>query len=66
MATNLDVDLAVLDELMHVGNFRSKREAVDVAVREALAYRRQLRSLDALGAIEFRAMPPEAIPGSDA
>ena len=54
MATNLDVDLAALDDLMRLGSFRSKREAVDAAVREAIAYRRQLKSLDVLGAIEFQ------------
>ena len=59
MATNLDVDLAALDELVRLGSFRSKREAVDAAVREAIAYRRQLKSLDALGAIEFQAAPRE-------
>jgi hypothetical protein len=55
MATNLDVDLQALDELVRLGAFRSKREAVDTAVREAIAYRRQLKSLDVLGAIEFQA-----------
>ena len=59
MATNLDVDLIALDELVRLGSFRSKREAVDTAVREAIAYRRQLKSLDALGAIEFQAVPRE-------
>jgi len=53
MATNLDVDLSALDDLMRLGGFRSKREAVDAAVREAIAYRRQLKSIDVLGAIEF-------------
>jgi Arc/MetJ-type ribon-helix-helix transcriptional regulator len=53
MATNLDVDLVALDDLVKCGSFRSKREAVDAAVREAIAYRRQLKSLDVLGAIEF-------------
>jgi Arc/MetJ family transcription regulator len=55
MATNLDVDLAALDDLLRLGGFRSKREAVDAAVREAIAYRRQLKALDVLGAIEFQA-----------
>jgi hypothetical protein len=54
MATNLDVDIAAIEELMQLGSFRSKREAVDAAVREAIAYRRQLRSLDFLGTIDFQ------------
>lgn len=53
MATNLDVDSKALEELVQLGSFRSKREAVDAAVREAIAYRRQLRFLDQLGTVEF-------------
>ena len=63
MATNLDVDLQAIDELIRLGGFRSKREAVDAAVREAIAYRRQLKAIDVLGAIEFMPTPaqrPEA------
>lgn len=58
MATNLDVDTAVLDELVRLGGFRSKREAVDAAVREAIAWRQQVKALEALGAIEFIATAP--------
>ena len=54
MATNLDVDIDAIEELMRLGGFRSKREAVDAAVREALAYRRQLRTRDFLGTIDFK------------
>jgi Arc/MetJ-type ribon-helix-helix transcriptional regulator len=66
MATNLDVDLVALDDLVRLGNFRSKREAVDAAVREAVAFRRQLRSLDVLGTIEFQSLSvgPGPISGS--
>lgn len=55
MATNLDVDIQAIEELMRLGGFRSKREAVDIAVKEAIAYRRQLKSLDFLGTIDFQA-----------
>jgi hypothetical protein len=57
MATNLDVDLQALEELMRVGEFKSKREAVDAAVAEALAWRRQMRSTAFLGTIDFRPLP---------
>lgn len=64
MATNLDIDLPAVDELMRLGRYRSKREAVDAAVREAIAYRRQLAARDFLGTIDFQpavaALPPEA------
>lgn len=54
MATNLDVDIAAIEDLMRLGRFRSKREAVDAAVQEAIAYRKQLKALDFLGTIEFQ------------
>ena len=36
MATNLDIDIPAVEELMRLGGHRSKREAVDAAVREAM------------------------------
>jgi hypothetical protein len=54
MATNLDIDIAAVEELMRLGRFRSKREAVDAAVQEAMAYRKQLKVLDVLGTIDFQ------------
>jgi hypothetical protein len=53
MATNLDVDIQAIEMLMQLGNFRSKREAVDAAVAEAIAYRKQLKALEFLGTIDF-------------
>ena len=55
MATNLDVDISAIETLMHLGGFRSKREAVDAAVAEAIAYRKQLKALEFLGTIDFAA-----------
>lgn len=60
MATNLDVDIPSLEQLVRLGGFRSKREAVDAAVAEAIAYRRQLKAVDVLGAIEFLPASPSA------
>lgn len=64
MATNLDVDIAAIEELMRLGPFKSKREAVDVAVAEAIAYRRQLVAVDFLATIDFAplAAAPTATP----
>lgn len=53
MATNLDVDIAALEILMKIGGFRSKREAVDAAVAEAIAYRKQLKAVNFLATIDF-------------
>lgn len=53
MATNLELDQDALAELMRLGGFKSKREAVDAAVREAIAFRRQRRALAVLGTIDF-------------
>lgn len=53
MATNLDVDIRAIESLMQLGSFRSKREAVDAAVAEAIAYRKQLKALEFLGTIDF-------------
>ena len=61
MATNLDVDIQAVEDLMKLGGFRSKREAVDVAVREAIAYRKQLKALDVLGTVDF--VVPLSAPG---
>ena len=55
MATNLDVDIQAIEALMQLGSFRSKREAVDAAVAEAIAYRKQLKALEFLGTIDFAA-----------
>jgi hypothetical protein len=55
MATNLDVDIRAIETLMQLGDFRSKREAVDAAVAEAIAYRKQLKALEFLGTIDFTA-----------
>ncbi len=57
MATNLDVDIAAIERLMALGRYKSKREAVDAAVAEAIAWRTQLKALDLLGTIEFTAQP---------
>ena len=55
MATNLDIDLAAVEELMRLGGFKSKREAVDRAVQEAIQWRKQMKAIDILGTIEFAA-----------
>lgn len=53
MATNLDIDTTAIEALMVLGNFKSKREAVDAAVAEAIMYRKQLKAVAFLGTIDF-------------
>lgn len=65
MATNLDVDIVAIEELMKLGRFRSKREAVDASVQEAIAYRKQLKALDFLGTIDFQQGPSSPPASSD-
>lgn len=65
MATNLDVNTKAIEELMQLGQFRSKREAVDAAVQEAILYRKQLKALELLGTVEFILPSSGAKPGTD-
>ena len=53
MATKLDVDIHAIETLMQLGGYKSKREAVDAAIAEAIMYRRQLKAVDFLGTIDF-------------
>ncbi|NRA37185.1 MAG: hypothetical protein HRU15_03535 [Planctomycetes bacterium] len=66
MATNLDIDITTVKALMEIGNFKTKRQAVDAAVAEALAYRRQLKACGSLGTIDFipLAVEPGPIDGN--
>ena len=56
MATNLDVNIELIEQLMRIGGFKSS-EAVDAAVAESLAWRRQLKACEYLGTIDFRQLP---------
>ena len=58
MATNLAIDVKAVEELMRLGGFASKREAVDVAVREAIALRRQEAVRNLFGAVDFSTLRP--------
>lgn len=41
MRTNIDIDDTLLAEFMTVSGLKTKRQAVDVALRDSLALRRQ-------------------------
>ncbi len=53
MATNLDLDPALLDEAVAVGGRRSKKEAVTEALKEYIARRRQAGMVHLFGTIQY-------------
>lgn len=55
MATNLNLDDDLINDAVKVGHHASKREAVNAALREYIAYRRRVEAAAAFGTIEFDA-----------
>lgn len=53
MATNLDLDPALVEEAVAVGGRRTKKEAVTEALKEYISRRRQVRVADLFGTIDF-------------
>jgi Arc/MetJ family transcription regulator len=53
MASNLDIDMKLLDEALSLGGLRTKKATVNQALREFIARRRQLDALEELGTFEF-------------
>lgn len=53
MATNLDLDPALVDEAVAVGGRRTKKEAVTEALREYIDRRRQKRITGLFGTVEY-------------
>jgi hypothetical protein len=53
VATNLDLDPALIDEAVSVGGARTKKEAVTAALREYIARRRQARIVGLFGTLQF-------------
>jgi Arc/MetJ family transcription regulator len=54
MATNVLVDDKVIKEALKLGNFKTKQEAMNVALTEFVRRRNRLRILELAGKIEFR------------
>ena len=52
MATNLKIDEALLDEALKLSGFRTKREAVNLALQEFVERRRQRQFLKLEGKID--------------
>ena len=53
MATNLDLDPALVNEAVAVGGKRSKKEAVTEALKEYIARRRQAGMIRVFGTIDY-------------
>jgi Arc/MetJ family transcription regulator len=53
MATNLDLDPALVDEAVAVGGRRTKKETVTEALREYIARRRQAQVTGLFGTIDY-------------
>ena len=53
MATNLDLDPALVDEALVVGGLRTKKETVTEALREFIARRRQAKVTSLFGTVDY-------------
>ncbi len=53
MATNLDLDDALLDEAVKLSGKKTKRETVNFALQEFVSRRKQRRVLDLFGKLEW-------------
>ena len=53
MATNLAIDNKLITEALLIGQHKTKKEAVSVALREYVQRRKQARILELQGTIEY-------------
>ena len=53
MTTNVKLDEKMVEEAVKLGNFKTKQEALNVALSEFVARRNRLRILELGGKIEF-------------
>ena len=54
MATTVKLNEKMVEEAVRLGNFKTKQEALNVALSEFVERRNRLRILDLAGKIEFR------------
>ena len=54
MATNMKLDEKMVEEAVRLGNFKTKQQAMNVALAEFVARRNRLRILELGRKIEFR------------
>ncbi|MEO7273878.1 MAG: type II toxin-antitoxin system VapB family antitoxin [Vicinamibacterales bacterium] len=53
MATNLDLDPALVDEAVAIGGLRTKKETVTEALREFIARRQQTKVTSLFGTVDY-------------
>jgi Arc/MetJ family transcription regulator len=53
MRTNIDIDDALIDEVMKVANVKTKKEAVHLALQQFLKVKKKKDIFDLAGKIEF-------------
>ena len=53
MATNLDLDVRLVEEAKSLGGHRTKKEAVNQALREYIARRKRRQLLDLFGKLDW-------------
>jgi len=53
MRTNIDIDDALIDEVMRVANVKTKKEAVQLALQAFLKAKKKKDLFDLAGKIEF-------------
>lgn len=53
MRTNIDIDDALIDEVMRVANVKTKKEAVHLALEEFLKVKKKKDLFDLAGKVEF-------------
>jgi len=53
MATNLNLDDELIEKAVALGGHRSKKDAVNQALREYVSQLRRIQALDSFGTFEF-------------
>ena len=53
MATNLDLDVTLVEEAKSLGGHRTKKEAVNEALREYISRRKRRHLLDLFGKLDW-------------
>jgi len=53
MASNIAYDHELLEEAMELGHFKTKKEALNTALKEFVLHRKQLEILNLFGKVNF-------------